>query len=92
MLRQFACCIILVALALAFKQMAELAPNFLGMSGAFWSTLATFQLIAGVVLGAVGVWQYRCPLCEEIIRGRERDLLGVFIDPENCPNCGAPLR
>lgn len=92
MLRKFGYCIILVALALAFKQVSELAPNSLGMSGAFWSALATFQLIAGVTLGACGVWQYRCPTCEEIVRGRERDLLGVFLDPENCPKCGARLR
>jgi len=92
MLRKFAFCIILLALALVFKQVSELAPNFLGMSGASWSALATVQLIAGVVLGAAGVWQYRCPVCEEIIRGREKDLLGVFIDPKSCPKCGAPLR
>lgn len=91
MLQKFAFCIILVAFALAMKQLAELTPEFLGMSNEFWSAVAIALLIVGIVLGAAGIWQYRCPVCEEIIRGHERDFPGAFLHPRNCPRCGAPL-
>lgn len=91
MLRKFAFCIALLALALISKQLSELMPSFLGMDNTIWSALAGFLLIAGVAFGAAGVRQYRCPICEEIIRGGKRDLMGVFLDLQNCPKCGAPL-
>lgn len=92
MLQNFLLALILFALGLAAKQFSEAIDGFLGIGRAGWTAAAIAQLIAGVVFALRGFWQYRCPVCNEIVRAHDKYYLGTAINPMRCPRCGARLR
>ena len=91
MLKSFGAAMLLIALSLALMNVADLWPDLLGLSARQWKALATAQFITGAVFAIRGFRQYRCPVCQEIIRGHDKFYLGVQVDPAKCPNCGARL-
>lgn len=91
MLQNFIFAMLLIALGLAIKQFSEQFHNFLGIKQAAWSAIAIAQLIAGVVIALRGFLQYRCPVCNEIVRAHDKYYLGVAVNPTHCPKCGKRL-
>jgi hypothetical protein len=54
----------------------------------FFPPLSPWFFVAlGIVLAAVGAWQYRCPFCNHF---PEADVPSY--DPEACSHCGERLR
>ncbi len=92
MLRYFASSMILIILALVFLQLSDHAASFFAISNRYWRSLAVSQLVAAVVFAIIGLEQYRCPSCNEIVRGHDQYYLGVMINPKQCPRCGKHLR
>ncbi len=46
-------------------------------------------LIAIFLVGFfIGVYVYRCPICNRF----PEDADGIMLDPESCPNCGVRLK
>lgn len=84
--------LVLFALALALVQGADTFPSLLGVSRRGWTAAAVAQLIAGVIFAVIGVLQYRCPVCNGIVRGLGRSPFGVVPDPDECPRCGVRLK
>lgn len=91
MLQSFGLCMLLIAVALCVRQVADVYPVFLGISRNGWLVFAISQLTAGIVIGLTGFLQYRCPVCNQIARAHDRYYLGVAMDPQKCPNCGSRL-
>ncbi|MFZ2444977.1 MAG: hypothetical protein WAW37_01340 [Syntrophobacteraceae bacterium] len=92
MLRHFACSMVLIILALGFLQLSDLAAPFLALGLNQWRALAASQFAAAMVFAIIGFNQYRCPSCDELVRGHDIYYLGVVIDPEKCPHCGKRLK
>jgi hypothetical protein len=88
----FIFCLVLMALSLVLAQMGDSFPGFLGIGKRGWTIFSTAQFVTGVVFAILGFLQYRCPSCNEIVRGHDRYYFGVLIDPDKCPNCGTRLR
>ncbi len=91
MLGCFAFTMVLMSVGLILLQLAGHFASPAGGAG-LWRALAVSQFVAGVVFALVGFEQYRCPSCNEIIRGHDRYYLGVVIDPGKCPHCGRRLK
>ena len=92
MMVNFILCLVLMALSLVIAQIGDSFPELLGLGKGGWSALSAAQFVTGVVFAILGFLQYRCPSCQEIVRGHDRYYFGVLIDPEKCPNCGARLK
>jgi hypothetical protein len=92
MMVNFVFCLVLIALSLVIAQLGDSFPGFLGITKRGWSALSAAQFVAGAVFAVLGFLQYRCPSCNEIVRGHDRYYFGVVIDPDKCPNCGTRLR
>lgn len=92
MLQNFGLCMGLLALGLGLRQIADSFPMLFGLSKEGWSILSIAQLLMGVVFAVAGYNQYRCPECNEIVKGDDKHFLGVSVDPEKCPTCGSKLR
>ncbi|MFZ2447578.1 MAG: hypothetical protein WAW37_14580 [Syntrophobacteraceae bacterium] len=92
MLRHFACSMVLIILALGFLQLSDHVAPFLAVGVKQWCALAASQFVAAVIFAIIGFNQYRCPSCDELVRGHDRYYLGVVIDPEKCPRCGKRLK
>lgn len=90
-LHYFGFCFILIALSLAITQISDSSPSLLGLTKQTWKGLGIAQFIAGVVFGIRGFFHYRCPNCNEIVKGHDKYYLGLVVDPRECPNCGARL-
>ncbi|MGA7878071.1 MAG: hypothetical protein WCA08_20600 [Desulfoferrobacter sp.] len=91
MLQNFIFAMILIALGLTAKQFSEEIQGFLGIGRSGWTAVAIAQMIAGVVIALRGFLQYRCPVCNEIVRGHDKYYLGTVLNPSRCPKCGARL-
>ncbi|MDY0040955.1 MAG: hypothetical protein RBS57_11655 [Desulforhabdus sp.] len=91
MLQAFIFAILLIALALAIKQLSDQYQDFLGINQATWSAIAVAQLITGGVIALRGFLQYRCPVCNKIVRAHDKYYLGVAVNPTHCPKCGRRL-
>ncbi len=78
---------VLIILALILQQIASSGPVFLSFGTKFWRAIAVSQFVAAVFFALIGFMQYRCPYCNEIVRGHDKYLFGLLIDPEKCPNC-----
>lgn len=83
--------LILFAFGLLLMQFADMVPTLLGMGKRGWKTLAVVQLFAGVIFALLGFNQYRCPVCNEIVKGHDKYYLGTLMNPTKCPQCGARL-
>jgi len=92
MIHNFGFSLLLFALGLILMQLRDSCPDFLGVGHAGWSAAAMAQLIAGVVFALIGFQQYRCPVCNEIVKAHDKYYFGVAMDPSNCPKCGANLK
>jgi hypothetical protein len=92
MMHSFGFCILLIILGLFILQVIDNRPVFLGISLPAWKSFAAVQLVLGVVMAVRGYWQYRCPVCEEIVKGHDKYYFGVLTDPERCPSCRSKLR
>ena len=92
MLHSFGFCILLIIFALLILQLIDDRPVFIGISQAAWKSLCAVQLILGIILAIRGYWQYRCPVCGEIVKGHDKFYFGVLTDPGHCPNCRSRLR
>ncbi len=92
MLKYFGTCLVLLGLGLAILLLSDGVSSFLGLEQRVWRALATVQLFSAILFALKGFRQYRCPVCEKIVRGHDKYYLGVLIDPERCPNCHAKLR
>jgi hypothetical protein len=91
MLKSFGAAMLLIACSLGLKMIADSRPDLLGLSNFQWNGLAIAQFIAGAVFAVRGFRQYRCPVCNNIVRGHDKYYLGVLLDPAKCPNCGSRL-
>ncbi len=92
MMVNFIICLVLLALSLVIAQIGDSFPGLLGLGKGGWSALSAAQFVTGVVFAILGFLQYRCPSCQEIVRGHDRYYFGVLLDPEKCPHCGARLK
>lgn len=92
MMHNFGFSLVLFALALLLMQVADVYPEFLGIGHGGWKAAAVAQLISGILLAVAGFRQYRCPICNEIVRAHDKYYFGVSIDPGKCPNCGVRLK
>jgi DNA-directed RNA polymerase subunit RPC12/RpoP len=92
LLQYFGFCILLIMFGLVILQFIEGKPTFLGIRQMAWKSFAATQLVIAVLFGVKGYWQYRCPVCNEIVKGHDKFYLGVLTDPERCPHCGSKLR
>ena len=92
MLHSFGFCILLIIFALLILQLIDDRPVFIGISQAAWKSFCAVQLILGIILAIRGYWQYRCPVCGEIVKGHDKFYFGVLTDPGHCPNCRSRLR
>ena len=92
MMHNFGFSLVLFATGLILAQVADFYPEFLGAGHGGWMAAAVAQVVAGVIFAVVGFQQYRCPVCNEIVRGLDRYYFGVSIDPDNCPKCGARFK
>jgi hypothetical protein len=92
MLYSFGSAMMLFALGLVLMQIVDLLPGFLGIGRFGWKAAAIAQLTAGMIFALLGFSQYRCPVCETIIKGDDKYYLGVTLDPGTCPKCSARLR
>ena len=91
MLKSFGAAMLLIALSLGLKNVADFWPGLLGLSPRQWTALSVAQFIAGAVFAIQGFRQYRCPVCHEIVKGHDKFYLGVVLDPAKCPHCGTRL-
>jgi predicted RNA-binding Zn-ribbon protein involved in translation (DUF1610 family) len=91
LLRNFALAMVLIGLGLGLRQLIDSYPNFLGIGVNTWRALSIAQLISGVVFAVTGFNQYKCPVCDKILRAHDKYYLGVAINPDKCPHCGARL-
>lgn len=92
MRHSFLFAIALIALGLLVRQLADSFPDLFGLSRQAWSAVATGQIIAAVIIAVGGFWQYRCPACRQLLRDTNANPIGVALDPDRCPHCGARLR
>ncbi|NLI80481.1 MAG: hypothetical protein GX443_02175 [Deltaproteobacteria bacterium] len=92
LLHNFGFALALFTLGLIFMQMADLFPGLLGVGGRGWKTAAFAQLLAGLVLAVTGFLQYRCPVCNSLLRGHDSYFFGVMLNPGKCPECGTRLQ
>ena len=92
LLQNFGFALLLFALGLALTQTGDFLPGFLGIGRRGWMAAAVAQMIAGVVFAVMGFQQYRCPVCDNIIRGHDKYYLGVLTNPGKCPECGTRLQ
>lgn len=92
LLWSFGFALVLFALGLVLTQVRDFLPGLLGVSRRGWFVAAMAQMIAGVVLAVAGFQQYRCPVCDQIIRGHDKSYLGVLVNPGKCPECGTRLQ
>ncbi len=92
MMQSFGFCILLIAFGLLILQLLDNRPTFLGVKLIAWKSFAAIQLVFGVFLALRGFWQYRCPVCDEIVKGHDKFYFGVLTDPDRCPNCRTRLR
>lgn len=92
MLRYFASSMVLIILALLLLQLSDSVTSFLTLGAKYWRALGVSQFVAAGFFAILGFNQYRCPSCNEIVRGHDRYYLGVVIDPEKCPRCGKRLK
>jgi hypothetical protein len=92
LMHSFGFCILLIALGLLILQIIDNRPTFLGVRLMAWKSFAAIQLVFGVLLALRGFRQYRCPVCDEIVKGHDKFYFGVLTDPERCPNCRSRLR
>jgi len=91
-LRCFAFSTALVIVALGLLEISDRAHGFFTVGSGFGRALAASQLAAALVFAVIGYNQYRCPSCNDIIKGHDRYYLGIVFDPEECPRCGKPLK
>ncbi len=91
MLRCYAFSMTLVVVALVLLQFSNDLSNFFKIETQNWHAAAISQFIAAIVFLLVGFRQYRCPYCNELLRGADRNYLGVLISPDRCPHCGKKL-
>lgn len=91
MLKSFGAALLLIALSLGLKMISDSRPDLLGLTRLQWNALSVAQFIAGVIFAIRGFRQYRCPVCNNIVRGHDKYYLGVLLDPAKCPNCGSRL-
>lgn len=92
MLCYFASSMTLIILALVLLQLPDQTTSFFIIGGRHLRALATSQFVVAVVFALIGLNQYRCPSCNEIVRGHDRYYLGVLVDPKKCPRCGKHLK
>jgi hypothetical protein len=91
-LHYFACSIVFVIVALGSLQLSDQTAAFLTIGSRYWRAFGVSQMLAAVVFSIIGFNQYRCPFCNEIVRGHDRYYLGIVFDPDECPHCGKPLK
>lgn len=91
MLQNFGIAMLLVLISLVLREIVDSIPNLLGIGAKGWYGLTIAQFVAAVVFALKGFFQYRCPVCEEIVRGHDQYYLGVAINPTHCSKCGAKL-
>lgn len=92
MLVSFGFTLTLFTLGLILLQLTDQWPALMGISHRGWKGAAIAQMISGVIIAAAGFYQYRCPVCKNILRGHDIYYLGVTLDPDKCPTCGTALR
>ncbi|MHC1726418.1 MAG: hypothetical protein AB9866_10485 [Syntrophobacteraceae bacterium] len=92
MLRCYAFSMILIVIALGLFQFSDEGPSFLSIESMHLRSIAVSQFIAAMVFAVIGFNQYRCPSCNELLRGHDRHYLGVLMAPEKCPGCGKRLK
>ncbi len=92
LLQNFGLAFTLFAFGLALTMAADFFPGFLGIGRRGWMAGALAQMIAGVIFAVAGFQQYRCPVCDAIIRGHDKYYLGVVMNPGKCPECGTRLQ
>ncbi len=92
LMHAFGFCILLIALGLLILQIVDDRPTFLGVRLMAWKSFAGVQLVFGVLLAIKGFRQYRCPVCDEIVKGHDKFYFGVMTDPDRCPHCRSRLR
>lgn len=91
-LHYFAFTMVLVVVALGSLQLSDQTADLFGIASRYWRAFGVAQMLAALVFAIIGFNQYRCPSCNEIIRGHDRYYLGIVFDPEECPHCGKPLK
>jgi hypothetical protein len=92
MMQHFGICILLFMLGLLILQVVDTSPVFLGIHQRAWKSFAATQLLFAVGVAVRGFLQYRCPVCNEIVKGHDKYYFGVLTDPERCPHCKSRLR
>lgn len=92
LLQHFGFCILLIMFGLVILQVIDARPTFLGIRPMAWKSFAASQLLIAVLFGVKGFLQYRCPVCNEIVKGHDKFYFGVLTDPERCPHCKSKLR
>ncbi|MEN6442013.1 MAG: hypothetical protein ABFD97_25915 [Syntrophobacter sp.] len=92
MMYSFGACLLFIALSLLLKQFADSYPGLFGLTERTWNSLALSQFAVGVLAALRGFNQYRCPVCNHIVRGTDKYYFGVLNNPERCPQCHTRLR
>lgn len=88
----FGACLLLIALGLLLKQLADFYPGLFGLTERTWNSMALSQFAVGVLAALGGFNQYRCPVCNQIVRGSDKYCFGVLNNPVKCPHCHTRLR
>jgi hypothetical protein len=92
LMQHFGFCILLIMFGLVILQVVDAWPAFLGIKQRAWKSFAATQLVLAVLIGVRGFLQYRCPACNEIVKGHDKFYFGVLTDPDRCPHCRRRLR
>lgn len=92
MLQGFGLAIIFLMLSLMAKQIMEYHPWVLGVGRNGWYALSIAQFAASVLFAIRAFLQYKCPACNENLRGHDSYYLGTLLNPSKCPHCGTRLQ
>jgi hypothetical protein len=92
MLRCLGFSMMLIIVALGLLQLSGHSASFLSIASRHWRAIGISQFAAAMVFAVIGFSQYRCPSCNEIVKGHDKYYLGIVLDPPKCPSCGRRLK